>query len=115
MEPDLEELRLPFRCAVCVVGTVISRSGAHIVLDAGWRAMGCEYGPPVPLDPRAHIRALGDEHTTLVWDGKPPQLGSHVRLRPSQNRTTFNLHRVVWLEKEDCIVERLQIATGSSW
>jgi D-serine deaminase-like pyridoxal phosphate-dependent protein len=67
MEPDLEPLGLPFRCAVSVVGSVISRSQGCVVLDAGWRSMGCEYGPPIPLDGRARTRTLG--MNTPCWNG----------------------------------------------
>lgn len=115
MEPDLEPLGLPFRCAVSVLGTIISRSAGCIVLDAGWRAMGCEYGPPIPLDGCARTKTLGDEHTVLEWDGDLPPLGARVALRPSQNRTTFNLHRSVWLSRSGRVIERLPIAAASSW
>jgi D-serine deaminase-like pyridoxal phosphate-dependent protein len=101
MEPDLEGLGLPFRCALSVLTTVISRSGKRTVVDAGRRAIGCDYGPPVPLDPAATTVKVTDDHTILDWEGDPPPLGSKVEMRPSQNRTTFMLNRRAWLVRPD--------------
>jgi D-serine deaminase-like pyridoxal phosphate-dependent protein len=115
MEPDLEGLGLPFRCALFVIATVISRSAGRVVLDAGRRTVGCDYGLPIALDPRAHTKSIGDEHVVLEWNGDSPPLGTQVRLRPSQNRTTFNLYSHVWLMRDDHIVARLPIeARGGS-
>ncbi|MEA2606084.1 MAG: D-threonine aldolase, partial [Chloroflexota bacterium] len=49
MEPEMLDLGLPFRCAVAIRGTVISRHPGRIVLDVGRRVVGVEYGPPVPI------------------------------------------------------------------
>src|SRR5215210_8298117 len=49
MEPELVGPRLPFRCAVAVRGTVISRHPGRFVLDVGRRAVGMEYGAPEPV------------------------------------------------------------------
>ena len=48
MEPELLVMDLPFRCAVTVRGTVISRHPGRAVLDVGRRVVGLENGPPVP-------------------------------------------------------------------
>ena len=115
MEPDLDDLGLPFRCAVSVIATVISRSAGRVVLDAGRRTVGCDYGLPIALDPRAHTKSISDEHAVLEWKGDPPPLGAQIRLRPSQNRTTFNLYSHVWLMTDDRIVACLPIeARGGS-
>jgi 3-hydroxy-D-aspartate aldolase len=115
MEPDLEGLGLPFQCALFIIATVISRSPGRVVLDAGRRTVGCDNGLPIALDPRAHTKSAGDEHVVLEWNGDLPPLGGQVRLRPTQNRTTFNLHSHVWLMKDERIVARYPIeARGGS-
>ena len=115
MEPDLEGLGLPFRCALFIIATVISRSAGRVVLDAGRRTAGCDNGLPIALDPRAHTKSAGDEHVTLEWKGDLPPLGGQVRLRPTQNRTTFNLYRQVWLMRDERIVGRYPVdAQGGS-
>lgn len=110
MEPDLEGLGLPFRCAASIAASVISRRPGRVVLDAGRRTVGCEYGFPLSLDPRGTVRAVADEHTILEWNGDPPAIGSAIHLRPTQIRTTFNLHRHAWLARAGEASERITVA-----
>ncbi len=105
MEPDIENLGLPFGPAVHVLGTVISLHGNRTVLDVGRRSIGSDQGLPLSLHPGGEVVALNDEHAVMTWTGDPPNLGEHVRLRPTQNRTTFNLHDNVWIEQEGRIID----------
>jgi D-serine deaminase-like pyridoxal phosphate-dependent protein len=104
MEPELLVMDLPFRCAVTVRGTVISRHPDRFVADVGRRAVGVEYGPPVPLGLEAAHIALSDEHATVTMAGSQPPLGSLVDFIPGQIRTTFNLHDRVWVSRQGEIV-----------
>ena len=113
MDPDLEGLDLPFEYALSATATVISRSGTHVVVDAGRKAIGCEYGLPAPLDEHARAVSISDEHLVIEWAGTSPRLGEQVRLRPSQVRTTFNLHDRVWLMRDDRIVDCLPVKSRS--
>jgi D-serine deaminase-like pyridoxal phosphate-dependent protein len=110
MEPDLDPLGLPFRGAVRVLGSVISRNGAQVVVDVGRRTVGCDSGLPIALVPGATTIRVNDEHTVLTWPGELPPLGTQVSLRPSQNRTTFNLHEVVWLARNGQVAESTPIS-----
>ena len=115
MEPELLVMDLPFRCAASVRGTVISRHPGRVVLDAGRRVIGMEYGPPVPVGFTAEGIAMGDEHATIVKPDPLPALGSQLDLTPGQIRTTFNLHDHVWLSRGGVLVDRWPItARGSS-
>jgi D-serine deaminase-like pyridoxal phosphate-dependent protein len=115
MEPDLEDLRLPFHCAVAVAATVISRSGCRAVVDAGRKTVGCEYGLPQAIDEEAVAVSISEEHTVLAWQGGPPPLGSLVLFRPSQVRTTFNLHDRVWIVGPDASMREVCVeARGKS-
>lgn len=115
MEPELLNLDLPFRCAVSIRGTVISRHPGRIVLDIGRRAVGVEYGPPAPLGFAASRIAISDEHATLEMADPVPPLGAQLDLVPGQIRTTFNLHDYVWIERGGQLVDRWPIsARGSS-
>lgn len=115
MEPDLDDLGLPFRPATLVVASVISRASGRVILDAGRKTIACDYGPPVPLESDAATASIHEEHTTLVWDGDPPELDTRILLRPLHVRLTFNLHDAVWLIRGDRVVERLRvIARGRS-
>jgi D-serine deaminase-like pyridoxal phosphate-dependent protein len=108
-EPDLDGLGLPFRQAVTVRATVISRGRGHVVLDAGRKSIGSDYGEPVPLGPGL-VTGFHEEHTVLAWEGPMPEIGSTVVLRPRHVRTTFNLHDRVWLADGDEIVDRFPVA-----
>jgi D-serine deaminase-like pyridoxal phosphate-dependent protein len=109
MEADIDGLGLPFRPALGVVATVISRTGGRAVVDAGRKSISCEYGPPTAPG-GAVVRAINEEHTVLAWPGAAPALGARVRLAPSHVRLTFNLHNVAWLVDGDDVVERFAVA-----
>ena len=115
MEPELLVMDLPFRCAVTVRGTVISRHPGHFVADVGRRVVGVEYGPPTPVGIEATGVALSDEHATVTVAGSPPALGSHVDFIPGQIRTTFNLHDHVWARRGEELVDYWPVsARGAS-
>jgi D-serine deaminase-like pyridoxal phosphate-dependent protein len=105
MEPELLAMGLPFRCAVTVRGTVISRHPGHFVADVGRRVVGLEYGPPVPVGFEATSVAMSDEHATVTLAGAPPPLGSQIDFIPGQIRTTFNLHDRVWVSRGGDLVD----------
>lgn len=115
MEPELLDLGLPFRCAVSVRGTVISRHPGRIVLDIGRRVVGMEYGAPQPIGFAASSIAISDEHAAIEMADPLPSLGAQLDLAPGQIRTTFNLHDFVWVSRGGLLVDRWPItARGSS-
>ncbi len=116
MEPELLVMDLPFRCAVTVRGTVISRHPGRAVLDIGRRVVGLENGPPVPAGFTASRVAVNDEHTILALDDPVPALGSNLDLVPGQIRTTSNLHDWIWVSRGGRILDRWPVtARGRSW
>jgi D-serine deaminase-like pyridoxal phosphate-dependent protein len=119
MESDLDGLDLPFKHALWIVATVISRREDRVVLDAGRKSVASDYGPPTPLSPAAEVTAFNEEHTVLRFDpaiGPPPALGERMILRPEHVRLTFNLHDFVWLAHPDGSVSKERVAArGRSW
>lgn len=110
MEDDLQGLALPFRAAVAVLATVISRRPGRAVVDAGRKTIGCEYGPPIVLRDGWSAVQVSEEHTVLATGSTAARLGEAVLLRPSQVRTTFNLHDDVLLHRGGTPVERTPVA-----
>ena len=116
MEPELLVMDLPFRCAVTVRGTVISRHPGRAVLDVGRRNVGLENGPPVPSGFTATGVKVNDEHTILAMRDPLPELGAVLDLVPGQIRTTFNQYDRVWLARAGEIVDCWPVtARGRSW
>jgi D-serine deaminase-like pyridoxal phosphate-dependent protein len=113
MEAGLEDLELPFGHAVSVLATVISRSPAQVVLDAGRKSLACDYGFPVLLADGGEVADVNEEHTIVAWpDGRPPPIGARLALRPGHVRLTFNLHPRVWLARGGEVVEDLPVTAG---
>jgi D-serine deaminase-like pyridoxal phosphate-dependent protein len=110
MEPELIANDMPFRCAATVRGTVISRHPGRVVLDVGRRAVGMEYGAPIPVGLEASGLWVSDEHTTISLAGPRPELGSQVDVVPAQIRTTFNLHDHVWVFRDGTLTDRWPVS-----
>ncbi len=86
MEPERLEPGLPFRCAVAIRGTVISRHPGRVVVDVGRRVVGVEYGPPVPIGFVARDLWISDEHATIELDDPVPPLGSELDFAPGPDQ-----------------------------
>ncbi len=110
MEPQLLVMDLPFRCALTVRGTVVSRHPGRVVLDVGRRSIGQEYGAPEALGVPDATVVVNDEHAIVRAPGELPPLGAQVDLRPSQIRTTCNLHDWIWAERDGILVARWPVA-----
>jgi len=110
MEPQLLVMDLPFRCALTVRGTVVSRHPGRVVLDVGRRSIGQEYGAPEALGVPGATVVVNDEHAIVRAPGELPPLGARVDLRPSQIRTTCNLHDCMWAERGGTLVARWPVS-----
>ena len=97
MDTHYGALDLPFRQALFVVGSVISRTGASgepgswCVIDVGLKSLGMDHGHPTVDE--ASVWFCSDEHTTLSFgEGVSPNLGSRVLVRPAHVDPTVALH-----------------------
>lgn len=105
MDTQYGALDLPFRQALFVVGTVISRTedpsrpGTPVswsVIDVGLKSLGMDHGNP-SVD-EASVWFCSDEHTTLSFgDGPAPGLGSRVLVRPAHVDPTVAMHENMYL------------------
>lgn len=89
------DTRPPFRAALSVLASVISRPTRNrAVVDTGWKAISSDGGMPLVKDlPGARFTFAGDEHGVLEWDTACPlQVGDVVELHPSHCDTTVNLY-----------------------
>lgn len=105
MDTHYGALDLPFRQALFIVGTVISRTedpnrpGSPLswsVIDVGLKSLGMDHGNPT-VD-GASVWFCSDEHTTLSFgDGPAPGLGSRVLVRPAHVDPTVAMHENMYL------------------
>lgn len=85
---------LPFENALFVLSGVVSvnRPG-EVVIDAGWKSVSTEAGPPAVRDtPGATYSVAGDEHGRVSGLSGHHRPGDQVWLVPSHCDTTVNLH-----------------------
>jgi D-serine deaminase-like pyridoxal phosphate-dependent protein len=110
MDADYARLRLPFRQAVHLYATVVSRrAGRWAVADAGLKALGMDHGNPLV---EGHpVLYCSDEHTTfLPADGEDlPAVGERVRLVPSHLDPTVAYHQQLVVAQGDQVVDRWDV------
>ena len=100
----------PDRIALTCVGTVVSRAGDRVVLDAGSKALGADragyatgYGRLLD-HPDARILTLSEHHAVLSWDASPvPEPGTRVRVVPNHVCAAVNL------------ADELVLTDGTTW
>jgi D-serine deaminase-like pyridoxal phosphate-dependent protein len=101
MDTHYGALDLPFRQALFVVGTVISRTGepgtpgSWSVIDVGLKSLGMDHGNPVVDE--ATVWFCSDEHTTVSFGEMSSKqdlstLGSRVLVRPAHVDPTVAMH-----------------------
>ena len=84
---------LGFEFALTVLSTVISVRGDTAILDAGYKSLSDDGGPPRPFTGRAAFSFAGDEFGKLNVAAEPPlRVADKVRLIPGHCDTTINLH-----------------------
>jgi D-serine deaminase-like pyridoxal phosphate-dependent protein len=100
-EPD-------YRPALFVLATVLSRPvEGRLVLDAGRKSIGTEFGNPELADyPQFSEHRFSEEHLQFQVDGTfPLQVGDKVKVIPSHCCTTSNLHRRCYAIQDERVVE----------
>lgn len=116
MDTAYEQLGLPFRLGLHVLGTIISinpRSG-FAVTDVGLKSLGMDHGNP-RID-GSHVWFCSDEHLTFgpprgtaftEWCGQQDiALGARVRVWPAHIDPTIALHPTIHVASGTTIVDR---------
>ena len=106
MDTHYAQLGLPFRQALTVLSTVVSRSPkGWAVADAGLKSFGMDHGNPVL--PGYKVFFCSDEHTTFLPDDGSglPAVGEKVRFLPAHVDPTVALHEWLHVVDGDQVVE----------
>lgn len=107
MDSHYARLELPFRQALGVLATVISRSAKKgwAVLDAGLKAFGMDHGNPTVEGHEVFF--CSDEHTTILAgaDGGLPTVGERLRMVPAHVDPTVAMHERMFVLDGDDVVD----------
>lgn len=116
MDTQYATLGFPFRQAVHVVGTVISRSAGWAVADVGLKALGMDHGNP-EVD-GYDVWFCSDEHITFAVKRDPnahgaptflPKVGERVLVAPAHIDPTMSQHERAWVHREGLVVDEWAI------
>jgi len=96
-----------FAPALTVLGTVITRQGATVVLDCGRKSFGIDFGPPSLVDyPFYEPRYLAEEHALFDVDDRCRlSLGDTAELIPGYTPSTINLYDAYHVVEKGRVVD----------
>jgi D-serine deaminase-like pyridoxal phosphate-dependent protein len=116
MDTQYATLGLPFRQAVHVVGSVISRSASWAVADVGLKALGMDHGNP-EVD-GYDVWFCSDEHITFAVKRDPnshgaptllPKVGERILVVPAHIDPTMSQHERAWVHRDGLVVDEWAI------
>jgi D-serine deaminase-like pyridoxal phosphate-dependent protein len=101
MDTAYAKLGLPFRQALFVLSTVISKNESFAVADCGLKALGMDHGNPTIE--RGRIWFCSDEHASFAPEA-PLSVGERIRVLPAHVDPTVAYHeRIHVVEGEDVV------------
>jgi len=104
MDTAYGRLGLPFRRALRVLATVISRAPRYAVADCGLKALGMDHGNP-SID-GAKLWFCSDEHVTFTPQDAPlPLVGERISVWPAHVDPTVAYHERMHLVDGEDVVE----------
>jgi D-serine deaminase-like pyridoxal phosphate-dependent protein len=106
MDTAYAKLGLPFRPALFLVGTVISRGRGFAVADVGLKALGMDHGNPAIAG--AKVWFCSDEHVTFASEAGV-RVGERVRVWPAHVDPTVAYHERIHLVRGDAVVGELPV------
>ena len=116
MDTQYATLGFPFRQAVHVVGTIVSRSAGWAVADVGLKALGMDHGNP-EVD-GYDVWFCSDEHVTFAVKRDPnahgaptflPKVGERVLVSPAHIDPTMSQHERAWVHRDGLVVDEWAI------
>jgi D-serine deaminase-like pyridoxal phosphate-dependent protein len=111
MDATYVQLAPEFEIAAALVCTVTTiRADGRIVVDAGAKRMGLDWGSPALLDRDAEFLKTSEEHSMFRLRGAVlPAVGDRVVLALGHICTTLGMHRHLYAIAADGGVERIEI------
>ena len=113
MDSTYHQLDIPFKNALFVLATVVSKSDSAVILDAGVKGLGADQNAPVILDRnRKEISGrivLNEEHLKLYDSDWHPSIGEKAFVIPGHCCTTVNLYDHLYLYSGDSVIDRIPV------
>ncbi|MCH1615569.1 MAG: alanine racemase [Acidimicrobiales bacterium] len=100
------QLDQPFKQALFLQSTVISKAKDFVVCDAGLKAQGMDHGNPTYLD--GEIMFCSDEHTNII-PTTPLRVGDQISLVPAHVDPTMAKHEILHLVRGGKVVDQWNI------
>jgi D-serine deaminase-like pyridoxal phosphate-dependent protein len=101
-----EPVATGFEFALTVAATVIGRHEDLLVLDVGRKSVDVSLRPLEPMDPRATLAFIHEEHAGLLYEGPAPGvIGDRVSFVPGYAPTTVNLFGTYHVVEDDRVVD----------
>jgi D-serine deaminase-like pyridoxal phosphate-dependent protein len=102
MDTAYSKIGHPFGLALSVLGTVISVSSGHAVVDVGLKSLGMDHG--LPTIEGAQVWFCSDEHTTFAPE-QAVRVGERLRVLPAHVDPTVALHEHMHLVDGETVLE----------
>lgn len=102
MDTAYGQLGLPFRPALSVLSTVVSRSEKYVVGDCGLKALGMDHGDPSIEG--AEVWFCSDEHITFAVTPLP-RIGDRIRVHPAHVDPTVAYHGTFHVVDGEAVLE----------
>lgn len=104
MDVFYRAVRPEFVCCRWVLATVISTRPGKATVDVGLKGVGSDFGPPEVVGfPDANPLYVAEEHIPI--ENVDAAVGDRLKLIPSHGCTTNNLHRLMWVVRDETIVD----------
>lgn len=104
MDVFYAQVRPEFEIARSILATVVSNKHRQVVVDVGLKGIGAEFCDPTLLEyPDAKPRYVSEEHTPFM--DVAANVGERLHILPPHGCTTNNLHRQLYLMREDKVVD----------
>ncbi|MEK9579547.1 MAG: alanine racemase [Acidimicrobiaceae bacterium] len=107
-DTQYQRLDLPFRQAIFLECSILSKGDGYVVANAGLKALGMDHGDP--RWPEGQVMFCSDEHTTLVPDAEQRiELDQRIRLVPAHLDPTVARHETMWLVDGTEVVDEFPV------
>jgi 3-hydroxy-D-aspartate aldolase len=105
-----------FEPALCVLSTVVHRSGNKAIVDAGIKALATDraFGPELLGASGVTYEFAGDEHGRLILNGADINLGDRLRLIIPHCDPTVNLYDRFFCVRDDVVEDEWPIMERAS-